>query len=100
MLRGASLMVIALFVARVAVGAETSTVADASMNGDLAAMQALLKKGANPNARGSFGTPPLHWRVRVDDLDGAKRLLKAGADPNGLTERGVSPLGLAIANGN
>ena len=100
MLRGASFAVIALFVARVAVGADTSLVADAAMNGDLLVMQALLKKGADPNARGSFGTPPLHWRVRVDDLDGARQLLKAGADPNGVTERGVSALGLAIANGN
>src|SRR6185312_2217941 len=100
MLRGASITVIALFVARVAIGAETGAVADAAMNGALAVMYALLKHGADPNARGSFGTPPLHWRVRVDDLDGARQLLKAGADPNGVTERGVSPLGLAIANGN
>jgi len=100
MLRGASITVIALFVARVAIGAETGAVADAAMNGDLAVMYALLKQGANPNARGSFGTPPLHWRVRVDDLEGAKRLLKAGARPDGLTERGVRPLSLAIANGN
>jgi ankyrin repeat protein len=70
------------------------------MNGDATLMYALLKKGADANARGAFGTPPLHWRVRVDDLEGAKRLLKAGADPNGLTERGVSPLSLAVANGN
>jgi ankyrin repeat protein len=56
--------------------------------------------GRDPNARGAFGTPPLHLRVDVDDLDGARRLLKAGADANALTERGVSPLSLAIANGN
>jgi len=37
---------------------------------------------------------------RVDDLASAKRLLKSRADPNGLSERGVSPLSLAIANGN
>jgi ankyrin repeat protein len=55
---------------------------------------------ASPIAREQFGTPPLHWRVDADDLDGARRLLKAGADANALTERGVSPLSLAIANGN
>jgi ankyrin repeat protein len=76
------------------------SVAEATMKGDLILMQALLKKGADPNARGPFGTPPLHWRVRVDDLTSTKRLLKAGADPNGLTERGVSALSLAISNGN
>ncbi len=83
-----------------AIAAEPGTVADAAMNGNLSVMYTLLKEGADPNARGSFGTPPLHWRVRVDDLEAAKRLLRAGADPNGLTERGVSPLSLAIANGN
>src|SRR4051794_35406902 len=93
--------IMALLVGQAAAhGSEAGTIADAAMNGDLAVMDSLLKKGADPNARGSFGTPPLHWRVRVDDLAAAKRLLKAGADANGLTERGVSPLSLAIANGN
>jgi ankyrin repeat protein len=79
---------------------ESGALANAAMNGDLAAMNALLKQGADPNAHGPFGTPPLHWRVRVDDLASAKRLLKAGADANGLTERGITPLSIAIANGN
>lgn len=70
------------------------------MNGDLPLMHALLQKGVDPNARGWFGTPALHWRVHVDDVEETKRLLRAGADPNGLTERGVSPLSIAIANGN
>jgi uncharacterized protein len=100
MLRGGWITVMALLVAHAASGAEAGAVAEAAMNGDRAVMYALLKRGADPNARGAFGTPPLHWRVRVDDLDGARRLLKAGADPNGLTERGVSPLSIAIANGN
>src|SRR5690349_11221944 len=94
------LALITLLVAHAAISAETGALANAAMNGDLPVMYALLKQGADPNARGFFGTPPLHWRVRVDDLEGAKGLLKAGADPNGLTERGVSPLSLAIANGN
>jgi uncharacterized protein len=60
----------------------------------------MAEKGKGPNARDAFGTPPLHWRVDVDDLDGARRLLKAGADAKALTERGISPLSLAVANGN
>jgi ankyrin repeat protein len=52
------------------------------------------------DAPGAFGTPPLHWRVDADDLAGARKLLKAGANPNGLTERNITPLSLAIANGN
>ena len=93
-------LILAQAVAHIAIGAEPGAVADAAMNGDLPLMYALLRSGADVNARGSFGTPPLHWRVRVDDLEAVKRLLKAGADPNGLTERGISPLSLAIANGN
>jgi uncharacterized protein len=93
-------LLVAQATAHAALDETTAAVADAAMNGDLPVMYRLLKEGADPNARGYFGTPPLHWRVRVDDLEAAKRLLKAGADPNGLTERGVSPLSLAIANGN
>jgi ankyrin repeat protein len=100
MFRGGWSAVMALLVTQLALGAQTSALADASMNGDLSAMHALLKQHADPNARGAFGTPALHWRVHVDDIVEAKRLLKAGADPNGLTERGVSPLSIAIANGN
>lgn len=79
---------------------EPGALADASMSGDLAAMHALLKDRADPNTRGQFGTPALHWRVHVDDLDSVKLLLKAGADVNAVTERGVTPLSIAIANGN
>ena len=100
MLRWGWMAVIALLVAHTAIGAEAGALANASMNGDLPAMNALLKQRADPNERGWFGTPALHWRVHVDDLAETQRLLKAGADPNGLTERGVSPLSIAIANGN
>jgi uncharacterized protein len=79
---------------------EPGALADAAMAGDLGAMHALLKERADPDARGQFGTPALHWRVHVDDLASVRLLLKSGADPNAATERGVTPLSLAIANGN
>src|SRR5690349_23961140 len=82
MLHRGCFAVMALLVAHAAVGAQTGAVAEASMNGDVPLLYKLLKHGGDPNARGPFGTPPLHWRVRVDDLETAKRLLKAGADPN------------------
>jgi uncharacterized protein len=100
MFRCGWLTIIALLVAHAAIGAEAGALANASMNGDLPLMHALLQKGADPNARGWFGTPALHWRVHVDDVEETKRLLRAGADPNGLTERGVSPLSIAITNGS
>jgi ankyrin repeat protein len=70
------------------------------MIGDLDAVHALVARGADPNERGAFGTPALHWRVRVDDIAGTRFLLAAGADPRGTTERGITPLSLAIDNGN
>jgi ankyrin repeat protein len=104
MFRGGWTAVMAVLVVQagthVAIGSEPGALANASMNGDVAAMHSLLKSHADPNVPGEFGTPALHWRVHVDDLAEAKRLLKAGANPNGLTERGVSPLTIAIANGN
>ena len=63
----------------VAMAGDASALADAAMNGDVRAMRALLKSGADVDAPGAFGTPALHWRVRVDDVAGAALLLKAGA---------------------
>jgi ankyrin repeat protein len=77
-----------------------AALADAAMSNDMQRMKTLLKAGADPNVRGQFGTPALHWRVDADDLAGAKLLLTAGADANGQTERGITALSLAIANGN
>jgi len=77
-----------------------TALADAAMNGDAQALKALLKGGADPNVRGQFGTPALHWRVDADDLAGTKLLLDAGANPNGTTERDITALSLAIGNGN
>ena len=98
--RGGCFALLITLVLRSAMAAEPGAVADAAMNGDLVTMRSLLKQGADPTARGAFGTPALHWRVRVDDLASAKLLLKSGADPSELTERGVSPLALAVENGN
>jgi ankyrin repeat protein len=73
---------------------------NAAMNRDLATVRALVAEGADPNTRGQYETPALHWLVRVDELGSVRLLLEAGADPNGLTGHGVTPLSLAIANGN
>ncbi len=70
------------------------------MNRDLATVRALVEQGVDPNSRGSFDTPALHWLVRVDDVDSARLLLEAGADANGLTGLGISPLSLAIEEGS
>ena len=77
---------------------EDATLADAAMNRDALAVRALLSKGADANALGAYGTPALHWVVRVEDRATAGLLLDAGADPNFKTPHGVAPLHLAIAN--
>jgi uncharacterized protein len=100
MLRGGGIAVISLLAWQCVAAGEAGALADAAMHGDLDAMRTLVKHGADANERGAFGTPALHWRVRVDDLAGAKFLLASGADANGTTERGVTPLELAIDNGN
>lgn len=97
--RGSWAFVIYGLAAAQALAGEAGALADASMMGDVGAIRAQLRGAADPNEPGQFGTPPLHWRVAADDLEGARRLIEVGADPNGLTERGVTPLALAIDNG-
>jgi ankyrin repeat protein len=75
-----------------------ATLADAAMNRDAAAVRALLAEGADANEPGAYGTPALHWAVRVEDRATAGLLLDAGADPDFTTPQGVAPLHLAIAN--
>lgn len=96
----AGLPVIAWLSVQVALAGHEGMLADAARQGDEATLRALLKQGADPDAPGAFGTPPLHWRVHVDDTRGVKLLLQAGADPDAPTERGITPLRVAIDNGN
>jgi uncharacterized protein len=78
----------------------SSRLADAAMNRDLDAVRAMLREGADPNALGTYDTPPLLWIVRYEDADTAKRLLNAGADPDLGNAHRVGPLHLAVANGD
>jgi ankyrin repeat protein len=73
---------------------------DAAMNQDIPAVRQLLSEGANPDAKGQFDTPAIHWLVRLDDIESTRLLLNAGADPNITSKYGVTPLGLAVQSGN
>ena len=66
---------------------------------DRAAVQQLLRQGANPNAREPDGTTPLGWAAVRTNGEIAGLLLKAGADANLTNELGLGPLALAVANG-
>jgi ankyrin repeat protein len=90
-----------------AVGAHAQTpsaadvrLAEAAMKRDTASVRALVAQKVDVNMPGRDGTPPLHWLVRVDDLDTTRLLLSAGADASRPNRHGVAPLSLACANGN
>ena len=64
-----------------------------------AAVQALLRKGANSNAAPEKSSPPLHLAPGHDSPAGLLRLLlAAGADPNGRNSVGQTPLHYAVAS--
>ena len=73
---------------------------DAARNGDLAAVRALLKGGADPNATAPDGSTAVHWAVHRDNLEMLNALLASGAKPDRLTRYKVAPLTLAAQNGD
>src|ERR1044072_2826168 len=74
--------------------------ADAVMNRDHGALQALLKKKADVNAPQRDGATALHWAVYNDDADAADLLLRAGAKPNVANRTGMTPLAMAALYGS
>jgi len=95
---GACLLLVTVFAAGVRGAA--SEVADAVMNRDHAALQALLKKKADVNATQRDGATALHWAVYHDDAEAADLLLRAGAKPNLANRTGMTPLAMAALYGN
>jgi ankyrin repeat protein len=83
-----------------AAASDYATIADAAMQRDGAAVRAMLARGADVNELGAYGTPALHWLVRVEDRAAVGLVLDAGADPNLTSQQGVAALHLAIANGD
>ena len=73
---------------------------EAVRDGNAAAVRALLREGADANARQPDGATALHWAAYLDDLDAADLLLDAGAQPDPVNELEVTPLYLACENAN
>ena len=79
--------------------AAASDVADAVMNGDRAALRALLQKKADVNAAQVDGSTGLHWAVYRGDLEAADLLLAAGANVRAANREGVTSLAMASQYG-
>lgn len=74
--------------------ADDSPLFEAVKNGDNAAVEALLVKGADVNVKDTNGRTPLHWAALRGNKDVAQLLLAKGADVNARNEFGFTPLHL------
>src|SRR5690606_6480313 len=54
----------------------------AAYEGDLSLVQRLLREGADPSARTTYGATPLSLAAANGDAAVIRALLRAGADPN------------------
>ena len=73
----------------------------ASVNGDAAIIEALIKGGADPNEKHPLGRTPLMEASRTGNVDAMKVLLDHGADVNAKeTLRGTTPLMWAADEGH
>jgi uncharacterized protein len=80
--------------------AAPSSVADAVMKGDKAALRALLQQKADVNAPQADGATALHWAVYRDDLDAVDLLIRAGASVDAANRNRVTPTAMASMYGN
>lgn len=94
-----SLLLVSLLLASAGYGGDNTLVA-AARSDDGAAVERLLRQGANPNERDADGSSALTWAVVRNNREVAAALLKAGADPNLTNAMGIGPLALAVTNGS
>jgi len=83
-----------------AFAASNSPIADAAMNGDAAAVHALVQQKADVNAAQADGATALQWAVYRGDLEMADVLISAGANIKLANREGATPLYLASLHGS
>src|SRR5258706_6383169 len=84
----------------ITIHAAGSDVADAVMNGDPAALRALIQKKADVNAPQADGATALHWAAYRDDRQAVDLLVAAGANVRAANREGVTPLVMASLYGS
>ncbi len=85
----------------VALHAAPATLPDAAKAGDLDAVRALLRQGADVNRAEDDGLTALHWAAIHGDAQMAQMLIVAGANVQAKTRLGAyTPLHMAAENGN
>ena len=90
-----------LSMAAVSAAPADSRVADAAATGNLSAVRALIKAGADVNAAQGDGMTALHWAVMKDDALMTQTLVTAGASARAVTRLGdFTPIFFAAKNGN
>ena len=93
--------IVALSLLLVAAAPAEAPVADAAERGDLEAVRALLRDGADANGAQADGTTALHWAAINDDVQIVEVLLYAGATVKPITRLGgYTPLHLASRSGH
>ncbi len=83
--RPGALVAIIVGLASIAAIAPPAPIADAAMRGDLAAVRALIRQGADINAAQGDGMTALHWAAARDDQAMADELLRARASVGAVT---------------
>ena len=98
--RNASVCAGTVALAFFALGASTSPLADAAMNGDPAAVRVLIQQKADVNAPQADGATAIQWAAYRDDLEMANALIAAGANINLANREGATPMYLASQHGS
>jgi ankyrin repeat protein len=102
LLNGLRLLTIAGFVALASAATiPKAPIADAAMQGDVAAVRRLIAEGANVNAAQGDGMTALHWAAEHGDSVVANVLLRAHANVKAVTRIGnYTPLHIASKSGS
>lgn len=95
-----SLLLCLLALSVVAVAEEDYPLHRAAGDGLVSEVNALIRAGANVNARNKFGGTPLHSAVLNGHLPVVEILIRAGANINAPRDDGATPLHMAAAEPN